>query len=110
MVEVVKRSILRWFGLLERMGGNELTKRIYKIEVDAVDVRGKPPIKWEDIVLEYLREREERRLRGMVNARVECMDRSKWTLFCHGHPLEGVPRSRHQSRLDWMKLDHFINN
>ncbi len=30
VVEVVKCSTLRWFGHLERMGGDELRKRIYK--------------------------------------------------------------------------------
>ncbi len=107
VVEVVKNSTLRWFGHLERMGGGELTKEIYKIGVDAVGVRGSPPIKWKDRVLEYLRERGwDRRLRGMVNARVECMDRSKWRLFCHGHPLKGVPRNRCQSRLDQINYIH----
>ncbi len=39
VVEVVKHSTLRWFGYLERMGGDEMTKRIYKSGVDAVGVR-----------------------------------------------------------------------
>ncbi len=72
-----------------------MTKWIYKSGVDAMHVRGKPPIKWEDKVLEHLGEGD-RGLRGMENARVECMDRSKWRLFCHGHPLVGVPRNRCQ--------------
>ncbi len=36
VVELVKCSTLKWFGHLERMGGDELTKRIYKSGVDAV--------------------------------------------------------------------------
>ncbi len=36
-----------------------MTKRIYKSGVDAVGVRGRPPIKCEDSVLEYLRERRD---------------------------------------------------
>jgi len=54
----------------------------------------------EDRLLEYVRERWDKRLRGIEGARIECMDRSKWRLFCHGHPLEGFPRNRHQSTLD----------
>ncbi len=77
VVEVVKCNTLRWFGHLERMGGDKLTKRIYKSGVDAVGVRRRPPVKLEDRVLEYWRERGGRRLRGMVNARVECRDWSK---------------------------------
>ena len=57
VVEVVKRNTLRWFGHLERMGESEMTRRIYKGGVDAVGVRGRPPVKWEDRLLEYMRER-----------------------------------------------------
>ena len=51
------------------MGGDELTKKIYKSGV-TMGVRGRPRVEWEDRVLEYLRER---RVRGMENARVECL-------------------------------------
>ncbi len=40
MVEMVKRSTLRWFGHLERMDERELTKRIYRSKIDAGNVRG----------------------------------------------------------------------
>ncbi len=63
------------------MVGNELTKRICKSRMDSVGVRGIPPMKWEDRVLEYLRERKDRRLIGVENTRVECMDRRKWRLL-----------------------------
>lgn len=43
---------------LERMGGNEVTKRRYISGVDAVGVKGRPSVKWEDRLLEYLRERK----------------------------------------------------
>ncbi len=58
VVEMVKRSTLRWFGHLERMNERELTKRIYRSKTDDGNVRGQPPIKWEDRVMEYVRERE----------------------------------------------------
>ncbi len=50
VVEEVKCSNLRWSGHLERMEGDELTKRIYKSGVDAVGVKRRPTIKWEDNV------------------------------------------------------------
>ncbi len=40
VVEMVKRSTLRWFGRLERMDKRKLTKRIYKSKTDAGNVRG----------------------------------------------------------------------
>ncbi len=48
VVEMVKRSTLRWFGHLERMDKSELTKRIYKSNIDAGNVRERHPITWED--------------------------------------------------------------
>jgi len=98
VVEMVKRSTLRWFGHLERMGESELTRRIYKSRIDVGSVRGRPPVKWEDRVLEYVREREDARVRGLEDVRMRCMDRCKWRLFCRGHPPEGVPRNRRQCR------------
>ncbi len=64
--------------------------------VDAVGARGRPSVKQADRVLEYVRERVERRMRGLQHARRECMDRNKWRLFCRGHPLVGVHRNSHQ--------------
>ncbi len=61
LVEVVKCRTFKWFGHLERMVGDELTKKIYKSRVDTVGVKGIPLIKWEDRVLEYLREKGNRR-------------------------------------------------
>ncbi len=98
VVEMVKRSTLRWFGHLERMDERELTKRIYRSKIDAGNVRGQPPIKWEDGVMEYVREIEDAGVRGLEDVRVRCVDRCKWRLFCHGHPLEGNQRNRCQRR------------
>ena len=44
--------------------------------------------------MEYVRERGNRRLRGIEGAIIECMDRSKWRDFCRGHPLEGVQKEQ----------------
>ncbi len=61
------------------------------------NVRGRPPVKWRDRVQEYVRERGEGSLRNLEQARRGCQNREKWKLFCRGHPLVGVPRSRHQN-------------
>ncbi len=82
------------------MDERELTKRIYRSKVDAGNVRGRPPIKWEDRVMEYVRLREDARMKGLEYMRVRYMDRCKWRLFCCGHPLEGVQRNRRQCRLN----------
>ncbi len=48
-------------------------------------------MKREDSVLEYLREKWDRRLRDRVNARVECMNKSKWRLSVVATPLREFP-------------------
>ncbi len=74
---------------MERMAENVMTKRVYMSMVDVVGARGRPSVKWGDRVLEHVRKRGERRVRGLEHARRECKDRNKWRLFCHGHPLTG---------------------
>ncbi len=97
VVEGVKLNTLRWFGHMKKMAENVVTKRIYMSMVDVVETRGRPPVKWEDRALEYVRERGERRMRRLEHARRDCKDRNKWRLFCRGHPLTGgVLRNRHQ--------------
>ncbi len=48
VAEVVKCSTVRWYGHLGRIGKSELRRRIYKSRIDAGNVRGRPPDKWED--------------------------------------------------------------
>ncbi len=86
---------------MDRMAENEMTKRVYMSTVDEVGARGRPPMKWGDRMLEHVRERGERRMKGLGNARRECKDRNKWRLFCCDHPLTGgVFRNRHQIQID----------
>ncbi len=82
------------------MDERELTKRIYRSKIGAGNVRGQPPIKWKERVMEYVREREreDAGVRGLEDVRVRRVDRCKWRLFCRGHPLEEVQRNRHQCR------------
>ena len=97
VVKGVKRNILRWFGHMERIDEGAMTRRVYKSSVDFVGRRGRPQIKWEDRVQEYVKERKVRRVSNLGQARRECKDRSEWRLFCRGHPLGGVPRNRRQT-------------
>ncbi len=49
--------------------------------------RGRPVVRWRDRVKEYKCERGASR--GLDQARRECLDRERWTLFCRGHTLGG---------------------
>ena len=88
VVESVKRSTLRWFGHLERMDNDRLTKRVYSSSVPGHNARGRPPLTWEGKVSEYVRERACDGVRGVEHAREVCVDRAGWRSFCRGHPLK----------------------
>ncbi len=76
LVKWVKRSTLRWFGHIERMG-NEEFKKVYLSSVEDPNRRGRPLGSWEDKVKEYMSERGARE-NGLGWARRECMDRERW--------------------------------
>ncbi len=95
VVEWVKRNTLRCFGYNERMGSEEFVKKVYVSESVGPNSRGRPLGKWRDIVKEYMCER------GLDQARRECLNRERWTLFCHGHPFWGRAwRERGVSTID----------
>ena len=72
MVEWVKRSTLRWFGHIERMGNEEFVKKMHLSSVEGTNRRGRSPLRWEDRVKEYVSERGVRG-NGLEWARRECM-------------------------------------
>ncbi len=49
----MKRSTLRWFGHIERMGNEEFVK-VYLSSVEGTNRRGRPLGRWEDKVWEYV--------------------------------------------------------
>ncbi len=92
MVEWVKRSTLRWFGHIERMGNEEFVKKVYLSSVEGTNRRGRLLVRLKDRVKEYVSEWGVRGNR-LEWARRECMDRERWRSVCRGHPLEGCSRS-----------------
>ncbi len=89
VVEEVEQQTLKWFGHMERVEEDKMTKRVYVSEI----------VKWRDRMQEYVRERGEGSLRNLEQARGECHYRKRWKLFCHGHPLVGALRSRRRNEL-----------
>ncbi len=77
-----------------------MTRRVYMSEIEGGNVRRLPPVKWEDRVQKYVRERGDGSLRNPEQARRECQDRERWKLFYCDHPLVGAPRSRRQNELN----------
>ncbi len=95
----MKQQTLKWFGHMERMEESKMTRRVYVSAIEGGNVRRQPPVKWRDRVQEYIRERGERFLRNLEQARGECQDRERWKLFCCGHPLVRAPRRRRPNEL-----------
>ena len=57
VVEWVKRSTLRWFGHIERIGSKEFVKKVYMSESVGPNSKGRPPVRWRDRVEEYMCEK-----------------------------------------------------
>ncbi len=72
----MKRSILRWFGHIERMGNKEFVKKMYLSSVENTNRRGRLLGIWEDRVREYVSQRGVGG-NGLEWARWECMDRER---------------------------------
>ena len=96
---MVKRSTLRLFGHIERMGSEEFVKRVYVSESVGPNSRGRPPGRWKDKVKEYMCERGATRGVGLDQAKRECLDRERWRRFCHGHPLGDITEGSEASEL-----------
>ncbi len=57
VVEWVKKSTLRCFGHIERMGNEKFVKKVCLSSVEGTNRRGRPLGRWEDRVKEYVSER-----------------------------------------------------
>lgn len=82
VIGMVKRSTLRWFGHMERMNNERLTKRVYMRDVDGRRRRGRPRNRWKDKVREYMKEGGIAWEEGVVLTG----DRGTWRSFFRGHP------------------------
>ena len=83
VLESVKENTLRWFGHMERMGSERMTKRVYESEVEGQRGRGRPRVRWKDGVERYMCE-------GGVGWEEGCQlteDRVAWRQFIRGHPF-----------------------
>ena len=74
------RNMLKWFGHIERMEGNRLTKKIYTSKVEGNRGRGRPKRRWRDAVRDVLFQRGLDMQEGERRAR----DRGDWKVFVYG--------------------------
>ncbi len=80
------------------MGSGKFVK-VNENEFEGTNRRGISLGRWKDRVKECLGERG-RNGRGVLEeARRECRDRERWTLFCHSHLLGDTPGGSEASEL-----------
>ena len=75
-----EERLLSWYGHMERMSGERLTKRVYESEVGGARRRGRPPKGWMSAAKDAL----EKRSMTVRNARVICQNRSEWRAVVYG--------------------------
>ncbi len=64
---------------------------VYLSSFEGPSRRGRPLVRWEDRVKEYMNEKGVRG-NGLEQARRECMDMERWRSFWQGHFLGGCLR------------------
>jgi len=52
IIETIRLNRLRWFGHVERMEENRITKRVLYMNLGTTIVRGRPRNRWQDEVRE----------------------------------------------------------
>ena len=75
--ERMDKRVLSWFGHVERMEENRLTKRVYKSSAEGVRGRGRPKLGWMDGVKRAVEERGV----NVDGAKELACDRSEWRAF-----------------------------
>ncbi len=88
-MKIWKRSVLRWFGHIERMNSEEFVEKVLVSEMKGCSRKGRPLGRWKDRVKECMSERGGSRGVGLEQGRRESLDRERWRLFCRGHTLGG---------------------
>ena len=76
-----EESICRWYGHLERMSDERLTKKIHCAVVGGSRSKGRPRKKWKEGVNDLLRERANAFGMSVNEAKMCVNDRTKWRKF-----------------------------
>ena len=73
-----EESLFRWYGHLERMPDERLTKKIHCAVVEGSRSQGRPRKKWKDGVNDLLRERAIAAGMSVNDVKMCANDRTKW--------------------------------
>ena len=83
--------------------GYSASSKYMKVYVSKIEGhrRGRSISSWKDMVKEYMHERSADRRWELEQARRESVDRDRWRLLCHGHPLGGHSQGKRGIRDYW---------
>ena len=85
------RRVMRWFGHVERMSEERLTKQIYEAKVQGTSGRGRQRKSWLNVVDEILKEGNVRSLKNRRACQKRCMNVNEAKAVC-------------RDRLAWRKI------
>jgi hypothetical protein len=72
VIETIRLNRLRWFGHVQRMEENRITKRVLCMNLGTTRLRGRPRNRWQDVV------REEGRIVSGEGWQEKVHDREEW--------------------------------
>ncbi|KAF1010546.1 MAG: hypothetical protein GAK29_05048 [Acinetobacter bereziniae] len=97
--DVYERTVLRWFGHVERMSSNRVAKQVYMGQVNGKLGRGRPRKRWLDRVTEMVKARKIRSCKNkrscqriyvdLLEAKELCKDRVVWRKLVKETKREG---------------------
>ena len=96
----IRRGMLRWFGHVERMQDDRMTKQIYNAKVDGCRSRGRPRLTYHDQINRALEEGDVRsfknrracmkRVMNVNEASEVCKDRVMWRSVLSAYPARDL--------------------
>ena len=72
IAEILRLKRLRWFGHVQRMGGDGITKNVFYMNLETTMLRGRPRKRWQDEV------EKDGRLTGGKRWRERVHNREEW--------------------------------
>ena len=84
MAEFLREKRLRWFGHVQRRDKDDATRKILQMTVDGKRNRGRPKLRWRDLVRDDNGHKPDDDRDGRVPRTLACHDPSRHTTQCRG--------------------------